>query len=476
MNEIDMTKERRDGSLVKHRPVKKVRFWSRINYAALRKNLPMMLFVLSCMFWSFAYGVAVQRFEWFPYEIIGDAEEAALEARRIIRGSLPWYYRRTERTETVIVHRPHAFADGLTLVSGLTKEGNIAVKVLTRDGEVLHQWHIDWFDRFWPDPRHLPQDIIPKTRPATHIHGVALLENGDLVFNLENLGLTRMGLCGNVIWQLPYQTHHALHVDETGNIWVAGQKWIKEPSPALPDYRPPFLEFMVLQVTPGGDVLREISISDLLIKNGLRGLLYMRTQNKPGRWTGFSGDVLHLNDVEIFPSHLQPGVFEPGDVMISLRNINAIMVFNPDTLHIKYLSVGKVVLQHDPDFIDGERISIFDNNRLAPASRDAHSRIVVVSAKNYQEQVIYSGSAKAPFFSHIMGKHQWLPNGNILITESTQGRAFEINAEGALVWEYFNLIDKGRLGLTDEAQRLPPVFTRAFFEAGRRACRQTSVP
>ena len=79
-------------------------------------------------------------------------------------------------------------------------------------------------------------------------------------------------------------------------------------------------------------------------------------------------------------------------------------------------------------------------------------------------QVIYSGSSERPFYTDIMGKHQWLPNGNMLITESTKGRAFEIDPEGALVWEYFHLVDKGRLALLDEASAcrlsLPPRFSR----------------
>ena len=353
-------------------------------------------------------------------------------------------------------------------MSGLTKEGDIEAKVITREGETLNRWPIDWFDGFWPDPRHIPEEKIPQRRPATHIHGIALLKNGDLLFNLDGLGLVRMDLCGKVVWRLPYQTHHSVHVDETGNIWVAGQKRIRERSPDLPNYRPPFEEYTVLKVTPGGEILREISIFDVLIKNKLQGLLYMSAKYYES--TEVSGDTLHMNDVEIFPSYLRPGVFEAGDIMVSLRNIHAVMVFDPETLKIKYLTIGKVVRQHDPDFVDGNRISIFDNNHVAPESQGAQSRIVVVSATNDQMQVIYSGSGEQPFYTDVMGKHQWLPNGNILITESKKGRAFEIDSEGALVWEYFHLVDKGRLALLTEAERLPPFFTPSFFEDGRRKC------
>ena len=447
-----------------------MKFIHRVNYREIKKRIPVTIFMLSLMFWSFAYGVAAHKLRIFPYGFIREAVKGAEEARNILTGVTPRFYARTDRTEPVIVHRPNAFSEGLTLVSGFTKEGNIEVKVITREGEVLHRWHIDWFDGFWPDPHHIPKERLPRTRPAALIHGIALLKNGDLVFNLENFGLARVGLCGNVVWRLPYLTHHAVHVDETGNFWVAGQKWITERSPALPHYLPPFMEFTVLKVAPSGEILREISISALLIKNELQGLLY--TTPKDDWWEANVGDILHLNDVEIFPSYLQPGVFERDDVLISLRNINAVVVFDPDTLNIKYLNIGKVVHQHDPDFVDGDRISIFDNN-VAPESRGPQSRIVTVSAKNNQVQVVYSGSEKQPFYTNIMGKHQWLPNGNILITESMKGRAFEINPDGELVWEYLNLVSKGLLALVDEAQRLPAFFTRTFFEVSRRTCDKT---
>jgi hypothetical protein len=374
----------------------------------------------------------------------------------------------------VNVHRPNSFSEGLTLVSGLTKDGDIEAKVITREGEAVNRWLIDWFDGFWPDPRHIPEEEIPKRRPATLIHGIALLKNGDLLFNLHGFGLVRMDLCGNVVWRLPYQTHHSVHVDETGNIWVAGQKRIREYSRALPNYRPPFEEYTVLKVTPSGEILREISIFDVLIKNKFQGLLFMSA--KYSKSTVVSGDTLHMNDVETFPSHLQPGAFEPGDIMVSLRNIHAVMVFDPDTLKIKYVTVGKVVRQHDPDFIDGNRISIFDNNHVASESQGAQSRIVVMSATNDQMQVIYSGSSEQPFYTNVMGKHQWLPNGNILIVESMKGRAFEVDSQGALVWEYFHLVDKGRLALLSDAERLPSFFTSSFFANGRRKCNKVQTP
>ena len=439
-----------------------------LNYAEFRKKIPIILFVLALMIWSFAWGRGVQRFRWFPYEIIRDAGIAQVVVLNFLTGNPPWYMMDTDRSQSVTVHRPNAFSDGLTLVSGLTKEGNMEMKIITRDGEVVHRWLIDWFDNFWPDPYHLPKERIPRSRPATHIHGIVIFPNGDLVFNLERLGLARVDLCGNVVWQLPYQTHHSVHLDETGNLWVSGEKQINEPSSTLPNHRPPFLEFTVLEVTAEGKIVQEISVPHLLIKNGLQGLLYLSATDNAS--TEVSDDTLHLNDVETFPATLNPGVFQRGDVLISLRNINAIIVFDPESLKIKYLSIGRVVRQHDPDFIDGNRISVFDNNNVAPDFENPQSRIVILSAENDQVEVVYSGSGETPFYTSIMGRHQWLPNGNVLITESMKARAFEIDPKGELVWEYFNFADKERLVLLDEAQRLPNSFTREFFRERGLTC------
>ena len=50
---------------------------------------------------------------------------------------------------------------------------------------------------------------------------------------------------------------------------------------------------------------------------------------------------------------------------------------------------------------------------------------------------------------------QWLPNGNLLITESMRGRAFEIDQHGEIVWDYFNIIEEELTGIVEEVQRVP---------------------
>ena len=47
-------------------------------------------------------------------------------------------------------------------------------------------------------------------------------------------------------------------------------------------------------------------------------------------------------------------------------------------------------------------------------------------------------SARTPFYSATCGTGQRLANGHTLITESDNGRAFEVTSDGDVVWEFRN--------------------------------------
>ena len=52
-----------------------------------------------------------------------------------------------------------------------------------------------------------------------------------------------------------------------------------------------------------------------------------------------------------------------------------------------------------------------------------------------------------------MGKHQPLPNGNILITETEGGRAFEVTPNGETVWSFVNRYDDKAVAIIEQAER-----------------------
>jgi len=124
--------------------------------------------------------------------------------------------------------------------------------------------------------------------------------------------------------------------------------------------------------------------------------------------------------------------------------------------------IGEFVRQHDPDFVDGWTISVFDNYFVSRDNAKGSSRIMRYSEKDGRTEVMYQGTPEHPFYSRTMGKHQLLENGNTLITETMGGRAFEIDRDKRIVWEYFNQTGrKGALGLLTEAWRVPPSYASA---------------
>ena len=432
-------------------------------------RLALFSFLISVVFLTFALGWAVGEYKLFPYRIVSLARQgfAELRTQGLRKGKLSnksekamaLYYKKVPLPYPPShVNTNEAFR-GLNLVTRVAKGLELKTEVMDMDGTLLHVWNIDWF-KIWPDATHLPKAFKPKNSPGTHLHGAVIMENGDLVFNFDHLGLVRLGLRGEVVWRLPYQTHHSVHRQGDGNLWVCGQKQHDKPDARFPNLIPPFTEHTVLEVTPDGAIANEWSVPELLQENGYTGLLYIGPFKNDS--TKEKGDVLHMNDAEPFPDTMEEAYFKKGDVLVSLRNINTVFTFNRHTRKITFICTGTFVWQHDPDFIDGNRFSVFDNNKTALSGQKPQSRIMIVSAPDHKTDLYYQGSKAAPFYTDIMGKHQWLPNGNLLITEARNGRAFEINPEGKIVWDYRNIVDQGVVGLVEEVQRVPLDLARFF--------------
>lgn len=443
-----------------------------------RKYLDITWYILLAVF-LFGAGVTYQ---WYvnknpihpltvPGQVLDVSKNQVADALHMLGLKMPGYYYEREHANADAFHDPDAAQPGLTLITSATAEHRLDARIVTLDGTPVQVWPINWFD-LWPDADHVPEMFRPKQHPGTHIHGAAIMDNGDLLFNFEFQGMMRLDVCGDVVWRLPYLTHHSIDRDErTGNFWVSGRIFHEEPTPRFPNHVPTFAEATVVEVTPAGEILTEISILELLERNDLDGLLYMDDFDDIQRGRArTTGDTLHLNDVEVFPADLQSDVFDPGDLMISLRNIHTILVFDPKSQDIVYRQSGGFVGQHDPDFIGNDRISVFDNAAAHGEDAVRESRVVILDAaaeEGAEPEVYFEGSDQQPFYTRVMGKHQWLDNGNLLLTESTGGRAFELDKEGDIVWQHLNIVDEGWVGLIDEAQRLPESFDAAFFEDQR---------
>ena len=74
------------------------------------------------------------------------------------------------------------------------------------------------------------------------------------------------------------------------------------------------------------------------------------------------------------------------------------------------------------------------NNRM---SRD-FSEVITIDPDTFDKTVVLDGR-KHEFYTRIRGKIQLLDNGALLVTSTQQGRAFEVNHDGDVVFELVNL-------------------------------------
>jgi hypothetical protein len=147
-------------------------------------------------------------------------------------------------------------------------------------------------------------------------------------------------------------------------------------------------------------------------------------------------------------------LFEAGDLLVSLRNMNLLLVLSPKSERIKWSLTGPYLRQHDPDFLPTGRLSIFDNRRDGGNGEIfGGSRILELDPVTTKIVTVYGEGDDKQFYTEKMGEHQRLPNGNILITESEAGHAFEVTADGEVVWSFINSWDDDSVAVIGRATR-----------------------
>jgi hypothetical protein len=424
---------------------------------------------ISLIILSVFYGVYAQQHHHTIAVIIEDALKTHITAFQ-----KPWYFIETSANKTIQQYNTKTTQVGLNKVVHFSGEKTLAVSIIESNGTLVHQWQLDWFE-LWPDASHLSYFMKPKSQPGTMIHGAEILPNGDLVFNFEYLGMIRINMCGDVVWRLPFQTHHSIFIDEQEFIWVGVNKVRKNDTLKQAFHQPYYIEPFIFTLTRDGTIIEQKSVFDILNDNHLSAALYLSSIDNEDPIV--KGDTLHLNDIEIFPSTMKFGFFQAGDIMISLRNINMIIIVEPSTWKLKHVISNLTLRQHDPDFIDGNTISVYDNNnQFSKNDNNAFSQIVRISVPDNTVTPLFKGNEKIPFYSKILGKQQQLANGNLLITDSRNGKAIEVNSNNELVWEFINVIDKNTAAVIQEVERLPIEMDKSFFGLWKDNCeRQRSL-
>ena len=401
------------------------------------------LAVLSAIALAFAGGLFVAILDLPPSAAARSYLIEMRDAAANWRGFLtkqPTYHLEPARHEGkgVIVSNVGRMQPGVTLLTGLFGM-RLSFRMIDERGTILHDWPVDFFTVAPEEMRH---------RSDALIHGTVLYPNGDIVANLDLRGMVRVDRCGNILWRNHARTHHSIHADDAGGVWAPSL----EEGVQLPDFTDgTFRMDTLVRIDPAtGRHTERIPLIDVLDASDRLGIAQRGVASA-------AMDVLHTNDVEPLSATMAAAfpMFAAGDLLVSSLNLSQLWVIDGRTHKIKWMFAGPMTGQHDPDFQADGTITLLDNRGRARAGGGYASRILAIDPATGGTRMLFRGSLKTPFYTAYRGKHQVLENGNILITESDGGRAFEVTPAGEEVWAYVNRWDEAQVGWLMQAERYP---------------------
>ncbi len=315
-------------------------------------------------------------------------------------------------------------------------------RLIDMEGNLLHQWYLDR-DQVWPDLA----DSDTEEMSRKYFRRIQLLDQGSLLAIYEYVGLVKIDARSRLVWSHRRSNHHDFDIDRDGNIFVLTRE-----SRSLPYLAEPgtVWDEEIAVLSPQGEQLQVVSISACFHRSSYAPLLDLGRRFRGPQPV----DVFHANTIQLIDESLaiEGSAFQPGRLLVSLRNINTIAVIDLDSQKVVWALTGAWRMQHDPVLLSTGRMLLFDNLGL-----EDRSRVVEFDPLTQVISWEYRGSAEAPFFSLLQGTNQRLENGNTLVTESDYGRAFELTPDGEIVWEF---VSPHRTGESDEFVAVIPEMIR----------------
>ena len=329
-------------------------------------------------------------------------------------------------------------------------ESSVVELVDLRSFEVKKTWSPDidqinnFVDTSLPEFENLHRDRNDRRYMITHPF---LTKDGGLIFKSSS-PLVKIDKHSQLVWQNQEDAfHHSIEQDYEGNFWVPSSIY-----PYQIDKKYVGLEYgnytddAITKISADGEILFQKSVSNILIENKLKFLLF------PSPWF-YSGDPIHLNDIQ--PVLTDGPYWKTGDLFLSARNQSMIILYRPSTNKILWKGgQGHISAQHDVDILDDNRISIFNNNAIRSidvvknVEIDGNNEVVIYDFKTdsyskYLNESLIQYDVKTV----SAGRSQILVNNDLFIEEQNYGRILYFNKDGTLQWQYVNRADNGKVYL-----------------------------
>lgn len=389
---------------------------------------------------------------------VANSAQALVTERANLMGTAPIHFLREARYpgKGVTINETGAGADDYILLAGFFEDDNKA-RLITRDGTVVNEWRFR-ASELLPDTGKCREPPMTDWNALTH--GAILTAEGDIVTSFESCGTVRLDRCGKVRWVTSAQTHHSPNFLADGGVVIAGGEYVDKTAKDLPwPFSGPYWEDLILKFAPDGKLAMRVAATEMFKKNRMAPVL-----NSGSAFASRVQGEFHLNDIEELSAKEAPAfpMFTAGDLLLSFRNLNMLVVTDATGTKVKWFRTGPWVRQHDPDFEADGTITVFDNHtdNSLDGSREGGSRILRINPGTKEITTVYGGRDHQRFYTAERGTHQMLPTGGAMITEAQSGRAFEVDRSGRTIWEYVNRWDADRTAWLHDAEVYPSSFFR----------------
>jgi hypothetical protein len=418
-------------------------------------DLSAIAFVASLCLMAFLYGFASNEFDLSPKDQMRQAM-SALKAISLIEDDLPTGVNRidTESKPGLVVRQLHPSAGKeLLLVTGgpnhdtggCPRYGCLA-SIIDRSGKVLHTWPLP-LDALFDGIQGFEGDVkLSNFYPI----GLGLLRDGSLVatFHGRNtypyaVGIARIDPAGKVLWKHFDGAHHWIRIGPDERIYAPVQvrRQVKHVAGSAVEIRCPDIVYDegVRVYRPDGTVERTVMMSAMLIRNGYPGLIYSVRDDC---------DPIHLNSVDLVTREIAsriPGA-ATGDLLVSLREPSAIVLFDPVLGKIKRMIVGRTAAQHSAKFMPDGTVIAFDNQ--GGSKSVGGSRIVRLNLVDGSAQTVFPTEASRsmlPFGDADGGTvTPSLDGTRAMISSKSSSRDIEFDtATGRPLWSMTHVLDVG---------------------------------
>lgn len=342
--------------------------------------------------------------------------------------------------------RDPSFKDsGYLLISRYSKTDKQTIVELfsIADQSVLHTWIPSLEDLFKQTPKHTNS---PNNMREYRIYHPLLLKDGSLIFSSHKGPLAKFDSRGKLLWTIDRTFHHSKEIDSNGNIIVP---MVLE-SDSLTSMNP-FRDDGFAVISTDGKIIKEFSMTEILLENDYRYLLYGIGK--------FEKDRIHLNDAQPILRNFKDA--HVGDVAISMRHLSTVALFRPATRKIIWLKTGPWLNQHDISQLENGSYSIFGND-IVRSELKQHQFINGNNSEIYIYDPI-SGDITTPFSemmreqtiaSKTEGRLKLFKNGDAFIEETNGNRMLRISKD-KVRWEYHNMVTENTAGILGWSRYIP---------------------